>query len=100
MISPIVLLQNLTELNITLGDNIDFTFNTTSEFINASSYWEKDGVNLSMGHKYRGVTTNTLTLLNAHHTDEGMYILIIESDNHSTTPLILHLCVCKKMYNF
>ena len=51
------------------------------KYITANSHWQKDGANITTGNKYRGTTTNTLTLLNATEADEGMYTLIARSSS-------------------
>ena len=68
------------KLTITAGDDIDFSFNST-RLTTANSHWQKDGANITTGNKYRGTTTNTLTLLNATEGDEGMYTLIARSSS-------------------
>ena len=69
----------MTELNITSGDDIDFSFNRTW-LTNSNFYWELDGVNITKGRKHMGTTTNTLTLLNATETDIGTYTLVVSTD--------------------
>ena len=68
------------KLTITAGDDIDFSFNST-RLTTANSHWQKDGVNITTGKKYRGTTTNTLTLLNATEGDEGTYMLIARNNS-------------------
>ena len=77
----------MVELNIISGDDIDFTFNSTwLTKSNANYHWQKDGVNITTGNKYRGTTTNILTLLNATEGDEGTYKLI-EGHNRVTVSI-------------
>ena len=68
---------SVAKLNITYGDDVDFTFKSTwLTKSNATYYWQKDGVKITTGNKYRGTTTNILTLLNATEGDEGTYMLV------------------------
>ena len=71
---------DMNELTITSGDDIDFSFNST-RLTTANSHWQKDGANITTGNKYRGTTTNTLTLLNATEGDEGTYTLIARNNS-------------------
>ena len=74
---------DVNELTITSGDDIDFSFNSTW-LTNANFHWQKNGVNITTGNKYRGTTTDTLTLLNATEGDEGTYTLVVNIDGHNS----------------
>ena len=104
--APVITSNNLTEQNVTFGEDIDLSFNTT-KFVNATFHWQKDGTNISKGHKYRGTTMNTLTILNAQYSDEGIYTLVVMIEGNLNASLSIHLfvgklfiiwlCLCKSL---
>ena len=58
--------------------------------MNSKFYWQKDGVNITKRYKYRGTTTDTLTLLNATENDQGIYTLIVsmEAENQQLSVIL------------
>lgn len=92
--SLVVISLDTLKVNITYGDDIDFKFNTT-HFINSTYFWEKNGTNISTGHKYKGTTTNILTIHDAESGDEGIYTLVINTDLINTTSFSTLLSICK-----
>ena len=72
----------MNELTIISGDDIDFSF-YSKWLTNADFHWQKNGVNITTGNKYRGTVTNTLTLLNATEGDEGTYTLVVSIEGHN-----------------
>ena len=95
--APVVISSNLTELNITSGEDIDLSFNTT-KFVNATFHWQKDGTNISKGHKYQGTTLNTLTILNAQYSDEGTYTLFAMIEGNLNTSLSIYISIGNSHY--
>ena len=66
----------MTVLNLTTGEDVDILFNRTWTTDKSLFNWQKDGVNISSGIKYKGANTDTLTILNAQTSDEGTYTLV------------------------
>ena len=100
--ASIIITHHSTQLNFISESNYDLSFNT-SNFMNSSSrfYWQKDGRNVAyQEQKYRGTATNTLTLLKAATTDEGMYSLIItQNQNVVIASLNVNISIIGKLMN-
>ena len=58
--------------------NIEFNIEATGD--NLHFQWQKDGIDLSDGDKYRGVNTDTLHIVVVEGSDEGDYRCLVEND--------------------
>lgn len=74
---PFVIPNTITELNAISGHDLEFSFDTDIDSDAAVTfYWQKDEHTImSDGHKYKGTTTQTLTIFNIQKSDEGVYSL-------------------------
>ena len=58
--------------------NVEFSIEATGD--NVQFQWQKDGIDLSDGDKYRGVNTDTLGIIAVEGSDEGDYRCLVEND--------------------
>lgn len=73
-----VIPNNVTELNIISGHDLEFTFDTDLDSDATVTFqWQKDGYALSKRRKYKGRDTQILTILDVEEGDEGVYSLIV-----------------------
>ena len=86
----------MTILNVTTGEDVDISFNNSWNMNRPSFHWEKNGVNLSSGNKYKGTNTETLTILSTQKTDEGTYILVIRYENITSESFYINLSIGKE----
>ena len=93
----------MTTLIITTGEDVDLKYNATSiivsDFNPVSFHWQKDGVNLSSGSKYKGTRSDTLTILNTHKRDKGTYTLTVYFGSMNASLFIMYLYTGKPVMN-
>jgi hypothetical protein len=75
--STAAITSNPTPITICSGQNTSFSITTTGSGI--TYQWQKNGVNISNGGVYSGVTTSVLTLTSATSSEAGNYRCVINN---------------------
>ena len=94
--------------SVAIGVNVEFSIEATGD--NVQFQWQKDGIDLSDGDKYRGVNTDTLGIIAVEGSDEGDYRCLVKNDVGKVFSDGAHLsfgkslataiCICNsKLYN-
>jgi len=82
--APPVITKHPSSVSTATGNSVSFSVNATGEGI-LTYRWQRNGVNLTDGGKYAGVTTPTLSIANVDTSVAGSFRAVVTNSGGSTT---------------
>ena len=77
-VGPPKIIRGPANQSIATGENTEFNIEIIGNHLQFQ--WQKDGIDLSDGDKYRGINTDTLHIMTVEESDEGHYRCLVMSD--------------------